>query len=250
MSISVAVMIEHFKDALTAREMKPKTQSLYVRYAEKFVGFAREAFPEWMPVNQSAVDQELVARFAEFLKQESPIATSTLNAAITAVTRFYSINGVRTRFRIQQAVPIELPPMLTEAELQRIEAILPTCSAKQQLMVTLILRCGLLPSELLQLRPRNFAFASDSLLSIRFNDRCWEICEPAVIASFRAIVQRHQADVPIFVNAQGAMMSTAGLDFAIKTVGQKARVLLSARLLRNTHFALAAKQKFKHDVSP
>jgi site-specific recombinase XerD len=233
-----SLLIRTYNDRLAARGFQEKTRQSYTRFFSIFVSFVRTAFPEWTPFENSQADRHVVQTYGSYLLAEQNKKVATMNIAICAVSRFFSMNGYHYRFKVQQAPPREPIDVISDDEATRLREVCQKISIKHGAMVLLMLNAGLRPQELIDLRlhdveltrkcisvrsaegPRNITLSEESMSSLRL----W-------LAERQSYPNSNDV---VFVNNSGLPMSMQGLDFVIKSVGQKARLLLSARKLRNT----------------
>lgn len=231
--------IDKFERGLLSRGYGPKTRQSYRHLVGKFLGFANERFPDWKPFSNNGADKSVVEKYNHYLREEELKKPATTNAALSAVARFFSIQGHSRHFKLQQAPVCTRPDRLSDEQLEQLQGVLPLCSIKHQSIVTLFLTAGLRPHELRGLQIADLELENsririqqpETARFIPLTDANSQLLQSWLVERERIAVQTNA----VFVNSNGLAISTAGLDFIVKTVGQKAKVFLSARILRNTY---------------
>ncbi len=228
-----------FEHGLISRGYGDKTRQSYRHLVGKFLGFVNDRFPDWKPFTDNGSDKLVVETYNRYMREEEQKKPASTNAALSAVARFFSIQGHSRHFKLQQAPVCARPDRLSDEQLQQLLDLLPDCSVKHQCIVTLFLTAGLRPQELRGLEISDLEIEKnriqirqpESQRFIPLTDASCQILRTWLLEREKIAVQT----TAVFVNSNGLAISSAGLDFIVKTVGQRARIFLSARILRNTY---------------
>jgi site-specific recombinase XerD len=230
--------MQDFEVGLSRRGYTQKTRSAYRNLIVKFLAFVNDVFPQWKPFVDRDDDKFVVETYKRHLQDDQQKKHATINAALSAVARFFSIQGHSCRFRLQQAPESVKPEYLSPVEFEHLIKALPSCSIKHQSIILLFLANGLRPQELSALQLTDVDL-DGAVLNVGGDVFRRMPLDERTLQALRAwLVERERlnsACQSLFINANGLPISSAGLDFIVKTVGQKCRVCLSARLLRNTY---------------
>lgn len=231
--------ILRFQRGLLDRGYNDRTRKSYLSLVSKFAGFVHENFPEWKPFADSKQDKMVVENYNDYLREGQQLKASSTNAALSAVARFFSIEGHSRRFRLQQAPNTAEPEYLSSEEIDQLKGSLHRSSIKHQCIVMLFLAAGLRPQEVSSLHVSDVDLENCHLYVRQAGAERTISLTPGTIELLRKWYSERErsgdANVILFANSDGHGISGAGLDFIVKSVGQQARICLSARLLRNTY---------------
>ena len=231
--------INKFQQGLLSRGYGDKTRQSYARLVSRFLGFVNDRFPDWKPFVDQSTDRNVVETYNCFLLEQENHKPASANAALSAVARFFSIQGHSRRFKLQQAPKVSTPERLSAEEQAQLHLALAQCSLKHQCIILLFLTAGLRPQELSGLQVADLDLAEGRLLLRRVEAERTILLPDQTCRLLQIWLDEREklclGNQPLFANVDGLPISCTGLDFIVKTIGQKARLCLSARTLRNTY---------------
>jgi len=242
--------VSGFAKALELRGYQDRTRQSYSRSLSDFFQFIEKHFPLWQPF-QNMVQNRLVERsFTEHLLATKYLSRASTNAAVTAVTRFFSINGHRTNFGVQKMCPpADALSALCHHDMQAIQVALRSCGRKHAALLSTVLGAGLRPRELASLTIKDLVTTGIVGIHVRADVDRFVPMEPEYFNHLKLwvddIVAKGRAEsgsTLVFANKDGNAISQAGFDYLIKYAGQRCQILLSARILRNTYILTRLQQ--------
>lgn len=231
-----------FAKALELRGYQDRTRQSYLRFLKDSFHFIEKHFPFWQPF-QDLVQARLVVRsFSDHLLATKSLSRASTDAVVTAMTRFLSINGYRTHFPQKMYAESDSLSALCHHDLQSMQVALHSSGHKHAALISSVLGAGLRPGELTSLTIKDLVTTGTVGIYVRADVDRFVPMEAEyfnhlkrwvddIVATGRA----ESGSTLIFANKDGNAISQAGFDYLIKYAGHRSRILLSARILRNTY---------------
>jgi integrase len=150
---------ERMRREMRLRHLSLKTESTYLGWVERFLGYCREVGAETAPPDSSRVREYLT-----HLAMERRVSSSTQNQAFNALLFLFrevlgvELRGLDTTPRARQGR--KLPVVLSPEEVRR---LLEATDADHRLVVELIYGCGLRLQELCRLRVKDVDLMTGAL---------------------------------------------------------------------------------------
>ena len=194
----------------------------------------------------------LVASYSAFLRDSLLSRMSTVNNCLTAIDNFYAFLGLCAHSVKREKVARENMRVMSQEDNSKLQQVLvSSASGKERAIVAIFLETGIRLSECAALNVCDLAI-SDSLGKLNIynkrNSSCREVqLNEAARAPLQAWLKERNdrfalsEKSALFVNYLGERISTAGLDFLIRKIGIRARMNLSAQILRDTCLATLAR---------
>lgn len=239
---------ELYKAWLATQPLSYHTKRNYLAQIRQFLAFVRrQSFVERDAVTIAAdVRNSLVAEYCAFLRASLGSSLRTINQAQTAINHFYRFLGLGPSTVERLKAPETLPRILTRQESLALREALEKCaSPKNRAVVMLFWNTGIRLGECAALKIGDVFLAdTDSKVIVSSSkygkQRELPVSEPLLVAltEWRASLSKRYSDLPnrpLFPNFKGNAISTAGLDLIVRKVGIRARLIVSAQILRDSY---------------
>jgi site-specific recombinase XerD len=181
--------------------------------------------------------------FKRYLKVEQGWKPASVNLALAAVDHFNRFLGLGPANVKREALQQAAPRALSEVEQRALLRAAETSRPRDRAIVTLLLYTGLRLGELADLNVRDVAISArkglvvvrsgkgDAYREVPLNRPCREVLEPLLAECVHA---GQSGDEPLFVGPRGARLTPRSVDRAVRGVGGRAGLEISAHVLRHT----------------
>lgn len=224
---------------LRGQNYSPVSVNAYHSRVRKFAEFANR---EWGSIPKAETDlHKAIALFIERLSRTG-ISDFAINNQLSALQLYCRSLGFKQvplprRYSYTRTVKI-----ISHEGLVRLRITLQGLPLREQALINLLLETGLRSRECRALNLGDLRFMHNETIEIKVLST-WQRYIVSGL-TFRVLVQWWQHcrressesdDLPLFPNKQGKRLSTSSLDSLIRVAGQKARMVISARTLRETY---------------
>ncbi len=246
--ISIDVAYLAYKNTKHER-LSSLTWNLYRSRVEVFVRFLlHEA--QILTVEELEKNREVISEYGRHLEDEMNLDVNSVRSHLIAVIHFCRSIDIHVFPVKMPQIRLDEPVLLSEEEELRLSRTLKTCTTKQSAIVVLMLECGLRPLELAQLKVANLTFSSPPgfiRITCKPNSRKLPI-SPSLRSVLDAFLLERcvggslsiNSDDDLFTGQQGRRISLRGVDYLVRSAGERAGMRLSSRVLRNTYLARLA----------
>ncbi len=174
---------------------------------------------------------ELIQEYLEYLR-ETNAAPSTINQTLSALGNYFEYRKEPFPKIPRVRKTLKARALLTQEELDRLFDLADSASLKVRTLVYICFYGGLTANQLVEM---DVADVSSDCKSIFVRKKELEVdLDPrtqSVLFKWILHLKHKGVFIPLFMNASGQRISRIGIDHLIRTLGIRAGIVLSARLL-------------------
>lgn len=246
--IDSAQLMLHYLQWLDSQRFSAQTKRVYTSRVRQFIRFLDryERSSATLLVNKEACHQ-LVCDFQAWMSNTSWAKPRSVNGYLTAISGFFESLGLAAP-PVQRQVVSDFRPrrILAVDERQRLMSQLATSnvSTKHKALILLMLHTGMRISDCAALDMDDLVsegnYLKISMVSRGYNrvislDRSTEAAVRLWVDQ-RNNHPRGTDSKALFINRDGRRITCGGIDTIVRSVGARARVELSAKMLRDTYW--------------
>jgi site-specific recombinase XerD len=248
----------NFESWLEEHAKSSQTKRMYSSHVRKFLSFVNPDNRDfvWLASNDQLFKQSII-RYMEYITNALGLKPSTVNAHLTAIDNFCTFLGLQPADVKRKSYTIDRPTAMTEQEQEQFLRALESCKyARDRAMALLFLYTGIRLRECVALNISDIKITelsgSVSINTVHSHHevrrRTLPLNPPARQAMMEWLAKREQrfgkhAEEALFIESHGHRLTPAAIDFVLRKIGLKAKLVLSARLLRNTFLKDLAKER-------
>ncbi len=224
-----------YKQHLEETGISPKTVGVYLLRVSQFHEYCLSFEVEHEDLNSSQLAATVTA-YCGYLESARSLKQSSINCTLTSLEQFFTIAGTRLPKTKRKKVDKSVRVLDLMEEKQLIDEILNYPSAKFRALTVLPLYAGLRTGELRMLKLSDLDLSKDATVQlgtrrVPLNSHCKRALTEWLEKRNRQF-NSNKSDV-VFPNGDGKPMSTSSIDAAVRTVARRARLNVSAGVLRN-----------------
>lgn len=239
---------------LRSQSFSKHTKRNYLSQLKQFLVFAKARNVDYrFGLSEPSRRTLLVENYRSYLREESKARVSTINKSLAAIDHLCRFLGYGPSGIKREKLLCQPPKILTAEETSRLlQALEAQGSTKDKAVVALFLYTGIRLGECAALNVSDLVISADSAELLIRNERISDLRsvpleEPIRGALLAWLFHRNRRfpnlrEEALFINSQRKRFSTSGLDLIVRKVGIRARLVLSAQLLRDTFLTELAKK--------
>ncbi len=243
LSSSYYTCFSNYEEALQTEPLSPHTRRNYLTQVRQFLLFAQKhGCDSQVLLSTPHVRDHIIELYRISLKEGLQARSGSINTVLATIKHFYRLNG-------EEVPPADREPsqkiertVLQSEHIARLLGILREPLAnKDRAIVTLFLFGGIRLKECVDLNVTDVMPTLDGFKilvvtgneprAITLTGEAAQYFQPWWIERDKKIFHASEA---LFINRQGERISPSGFDSIIRKTGLRARLVLSARVLRNT----------------
>ncbi len=243
------VLWEHFtryKRWLSGKRLSAHTKRAYTSRLNQFLVFLSTQDNDYDDVLKSAGTRDrAVADYSDYLQNQLEYSCTTINTTLSTLDHFFIYIGLGEP-RVERAIVARGKPVVLTAreETRLLEALAESQSLRDRALVLLLLRAGLKVAECAALNVGDVILTAEQhTITICREKHCRKrtiVLDSETRAAIKSWIKRRNAlfadtdEQALLLNRQGMRITTAGIDFILRKLGQTAGLAVSAEVLRHT----------------
>jgi site-specific recombinase XerD len=230
---------ENYEQWMGRSSLSTHTKRSYLINVRRFIEYLSQCQIEFENLNAGVFLQ-----YRDNLKYELGLSPSSINNSLAAIEHFFRFlnNSVP---RIEREIRVKATPRtFSKDELERFLKVVRQQSKRDQSIIDLLLYAGLRVSECAALNADAIEVTDHTaIVTVGAKNKCIVrripvngIALETVVAWLgeRARLFAHSNNPALFLTGRGERLSIAGINFLVKSLGWKARLVVSPQVLRNT----------------
>jgi site-specific recombinase XerC len=245
-----------YEEALEQQSLSKHTRRNYLTQVRQFLLFAQKlGCDDSLLLSDESIRDEVIELYRATLKEQMNASNGSINTVLATIKHFYKLSGKDIPGAQREQGKSGPRLTLRVEEVARVLGVLqePICS-RDKAIITLFYFGGLRLQECVDLNISDVAEISNGfnvIVNSNGEPRAIPIIGDAAHYLKGWLLDRNttwfQASDALFLNRHGERISPSGFDSIVRKTGLRARLILSARLLRNTWLM---EQKRSNEVVP
>ncbi len=238
----MTILADKVFDYLNHLETIGHAPSAIRAYKSRLIGFLTYIHEFEVDEDHLVCDQDAMQcafeKYSQYLRSEG-LRASSVNSIHTTINSFCAFLGMR-RLSLARQCETRIPPrsLNTEQLFKLYETICSESNPRDKAIAMLILRGGLRPSECAALNTDEISIQNGSCIIC--TGRATKSRIISLDAAATSVILDHLQSIPLgdiqplFVSKFGTRISVGSIDLILKNIGRRARLEISAQLLRET----------------
>jgi site-specific recombinase XerD len=232
--------LRNYENELIARDLSRISRRAYMSRLNSFIHFLENRDISKQRLLEEGLSMEALRWYTDTLNRQGA-SQASVYSQVRTVSSFLSFSGMQATVEVtcpKQTAPTRDVPALTDDEEARFVAALNSVSTRERALALTFLYAGLRPSECAELRISDVMFFPEGHCLIHVSQgkpRSISVDKELGAALDCLIKERYACDPDfVFLNKDGKPMSIQGMDYLVRRIGQRIRLMVSPSILRKT----------------
>jgi site-specific recombinase XerD len=232
--------LHSYENELIARDLSRISRRAYMSRLNSFIHFLENRDISKQRLLEEGLSMEALRWYADTLNRQGA-SQASVYSQVRTVSSFLAFSGMQADVEVtcpKQTAPSRDVPALSHEEEARFVAALTQISTRERALALTFLYAGLRPSECAELRISDVMFFSEGhcLIHVPQGKLRSISVDKELAAALECLIKERYACDPdfVFLNKEGKPMSIQGMDYLIRRIGQRIRLMVSPSILRKT----------------
>ncbi|MEZ4537000.1 MAG: tyrosine-type recombinase/integrase [Cyanobacteriota/Melainabacteria group bacterium] len=237
--------LSRYKTRLARLDLSPNTREAYRSRLNNFLGYLATSSQDYSDFFDDSACRALAVReYKSHLKREHA-SPATVNSSLTAIDHFLKFLGLEKPKAKREQLPDLAPQALSKHEQMRLLVIADHARPIDRAIIYLLLYSGIRLSECADLNVEDLLISERKGKVIVRDGKGGQYREVPLNSDARAAIEpwlaerarresKKKVSEAVFLNPQGKRLSRRSIDKAVRKLGLKSGIELSAHTLRHT----------------